>query len=668
MNNLFFNQIEENDLNKNLIEQLNSYIEKYKENVYLINKPLGKKEYKYSYENSAVVLLIPKHTILVIDLQNSEEDFQDYYEDFLEDLASLSDKFEYKDFIQRPRNWKKDHLVKDLVLEDGFDIEDIIKNHQIADKQKQRKCELLISLLTGSINNISQIGVVEPETLLEKVKNKIVLFDAEQTRFIYKKLNQKVIKIQGLSGTGKTELLLHKIKELYLESEKNKIFFTCHNKILASTLKKRIPEFFNFMKVEKQIKWDEVLWVTNAWGSGKDIDSGVYRYICGFYDLDFFSWSHSMSFDKACKNAIEELNKLPEIKPAFDYILIDESQDFPESFFDLCTLVTAKNIYIAGDIFQDIFEHDLNKKIVNIDFILNRCYRTDPRTLMFAHGTGMGLFENTKLNWLTNEEWDACGYIVNKNDKDIFLSREPIRRFEDLELEDFESIVCEYVDDSIENKVLDIIKNIKEQNSSVEPDDIAIIFLDNDKYIYEMANRLSNKIVRDFEWETNKGYDSKIKMPNTIFMSNRNNVKGLEFPFVICITNKIKNDLQYRNTLYTMLTRSFIQSYLLTKDHEKIIELQKGLKIINDKKYILTTEPSFEEKQNIKKTIIEYKEDSGISYKDFLTKIFNSEQIGSKCRKKLEKMISELLDNTFDKEQIIEFINKNKEYCEDERV
>lgn len=36
--------------------------------------------------------------------------------------------------------------------------------------------------------------------------------------------------------------------------------------------------------------------------------------------------------------------------------------------------------------------------------------------------------------------------------------------------------------------------------------------------------------------------------------------------------------------------------------------------------------------------------------------------------KQIRKMISELLDNTFDKEQIIEFINKNKEYCEDERV
>ncbi len=56
----------------------------------------------------------------------------------------------------------------------------------------------------------------EPETLLEKVKNKILLFDGEQSRFLYKKIDKKVVSIQGLSGTGKTELLLHKLKELYI--------------------------------------------------------------------------------------------------------------------------------------------------------------------------------------------------------------------------------------------------------------------------------------------------------------------------------------------------------------------------------------------------------------------------------------------------------------------
>ena len=53
---------------------------------------------------------------------------------------------------------------------------------------------------------------------------------------------------------------------------------------------------------------------------------------------------------------------------------------------------------------------------------------------MFAHGLGMGLFEKTKLNWLNDDGWEACGYIIEKkeNDKIYNLKREPVKRFEDL--------------------------------------------------------------------------------------------------------------------------------------------------------------------------------------------------------------------------------------------
>ena len=61
----------------------------------------------------------------------------------------------------------------------------------------------------------------------DKIKQKIVLFDGDQTRFIYTKPSKKKILIQGLSGTGKTELLLHKLRDLYTASKENRIIFTC---------------------------------------------------------------------------------------------------------------------------------------------------------------------------------------------------------------------------------------------------------------------------------------------------------------------------------------------------------------------------------------------------------------------------------------------------------
>lgn len=78
---------------------------------------------------------------------------------------------------------------------------------------------------------------------------------------------QPIVRIQGLSGTGKTELLLHKLRDFYVNSPKSKIVFTCHNRILADAMERRIPEFFNFMKVEEQIAWNERFWCFHAWGS-----------------------------------------------------------------------------------------------------------------------------------------------------------------------------------------------------------------------------------------------------------------------------------------------------------------------------------------------------------------------------------------------------------------
>ena len=129
--------------------------------------------------------------------------------------------------------------------------------------------------------------------LMEHVmKQKIQLFDGDQTRFIYKQAENKLIRIQGLSGTGKTELLMHKLKDLYINDSSSSIFFTCHNKILADYLRNRIPAFFNFMKVEQQIEWGKRLWCTNAWGSNSSANSGAYRYICAFYKIPFFRYSY----------------------------------------------------------------------------------------------------------------------------------------------------------------------------------------------------------------------------------------------------------------------------------------------------------------------------------------------------------------------------------------
>ncbi|WP_201565912.1 DEAD/DEAH box helicase [Psychrobacter immobilis] len=663
MSDYFFLGAEKNSSNADFIDSIESYANSNKTLIYILDRPLTDNKYSYSY-NNALILLSSKKKITIINCGHGNDDlYDDFVEDVIEDLSSISDKYQYKSVIGRSRHWRGNLLATEFSITEIEDIPTLLQNIELNDDLESKKVDLMISLFIGSINDINRVKDNVPTNLLDKVKQKIQLFDSDQTRFIYKNPEKKNIKIQGLSGTGKTELLLHKLKDLYIKEPDAKIIFTCHNKILAHTIRRRIPEFFNFMKVEQQIEWKARLWCIHSWGSGKDRDSGVYSYICNYYQIPFNSYSNAMSFDKACKIAIEDIKEKygNEIPSAFTYMFIDESQDFDDEFFTLCDLATEKNLYIAGDIFQSIFDENIMSSI-EPDFLLSKCYRTDSRTLMFAHALGMGLFEANKLRWLEEKEWKDCGYNVRIEGSNYYLSREPLKRFEDLD-DDFESIRIVEFETSIPNKIIDIISEIISENKTVKPDDIGIIFLDNSRSIYDNADILELEIQNNFKWEVNKAYESKEKEDGKVLISNRNNVKGLEFPFVICITNRISDGSSYRNSLYTMLTRSFIKSYFLVKGGERsglTDKMTEGLQYIIDHKEMLIHEPTDDEKINIQTRFNYIKQRK--SHYDVMMDIFDELSIEIKYRNKLLDMVKNTGLIEADKKVLIRFVNNNKEF------
>jgi superfamily I DNA and RNA helicase len=657
---------EKNDTNHNIVDEIIKHTETHSSQAYIIDRPLGDNKYSYDY-SEAFVLLMPKFKIMFFTFTTEEDqEFQSFRDDFLEDLGSIADKYRYRDIIGRPRSWAD--LVATVPIDPSdFNLVEILEKNKIVGDSKQKVCELLISLLTGSINDIDKVKSSIPDNILDKVKQKILLFDGDQTRFVYQRNNKKTIRIQGLSGTGKTELLLHKLKELYINSESNKIFFTCHNKILADNLKKRIPEFFNFMKVEQQIEWDERLWCTNAWGSGGIKNSGAYAFICAHYGLTFHSFGN-MNFDYACKYALKQLNEIAvsaPIKPVFDYMLVDESQDFPQSFFDLCERVTQHTVYIAGDIFQSIFATEIISNITP-DFLLSKCYRTDPRTLMFAHSLGMGLFEQQKLQWLEDDEWRACGYIVEKSAGESLyrLKRESLRRFEDLANEDINSTVLvltnEEQDKDTETQIIQCIRSIKSSNPTVLAEDIGIIFLENKNTSFQMADRLERSIPQNFGWTVNKAYETKKKIKDRLFISHRNHVKGLEFPFVICVAGIISSAYGIRNSLYMMITRSFLQTYLIMPseyNQELYDQINTGLEIINAKNCIEVLAPTKEEIVKIRTTITHSKAD--ISFYDFVYQIFDELAIYPLFRSDLYETVKRTVGEKFARDNVREVIEFN---------
>lgn len=591
----FFSNIEINDTNKLFIDNVEAYAEENALPTYVIHSPLAEKKYTYSF-SSGMIVLIPNHKIIIVNNRGNEDDFEDYFEDFFEDLGHLSDRYEYRKILGRPRKWKNELLADANLPNSDQDTKEFLAHFKIEDKVKSRQIELLISLCIGSINHIDKITDELPETTLEKVKQNIILFDGDQTRFIFKKKNDERITIQGLAGTGKTELLLHKVKELYTENGENRIAFTCFNKALANSLKNRVPLFFDFMKVEEQIKWEERLWIMHSWGSKNDPNNvGMYSLICKKYGIPFQGLIQG-NFDSACREAINFLTNLKyDIEPMFDYVLIDESQDFQESFFELCEMVTSNTVYVAGDIFQNIFQPNTSDSTT--DFLLNKCYRTDPRTLMFAHSVGFGLFEEKGIRKLTNEQWEACGYNVEKTTEDeMILTREPLRKFTDLDYGEIESIkLIEYDNHEFGSKLIETIEEIKEQNPTVGPDDIAIVVIDKGNKYFDLMGQIGVTVGTHFDWKVNTLYNSKSLKKNTLSISNINNIKGLEFPFVICVSHEsIGENVKKRNSLYMTLTRSFITSYLFVskKNNESFIKtVSEGLNIIKASNKLIFNKP-----------------------------------------------------------------------------
>lgn len=419
------------------------------------------------------------------------------------------------------------------------------------------------------------------------------------------------------------------------------------------------------MKVEQQIEWNERLWCTHAWGSLSDSNSGIYRYICEKYGISFQRYSRYMSFDQACRLALEHIAKNPIREKAFDFCLVDESQDFPDSFFQLCRLVTESTTYIAGDVFQSIFDENITFS-VEPDFLLTKCYRTDPKTLMFAHALGMGLFEPKKLRWLEDPEWAACGYLVEKDltHGSYVLKREPLRRFEDVDRSSVPSVTILKTSGPFQQTAVDqiirCVNQIKLENRTVTADDIGVILLDPNEASFALADTLNIRIPRELGWKVNIAYESKRRIRDTLFISNKNNVKGLEFPFVICVTKRITGSYAYRNSIYMTLTRSFIQTYLVLSNESNVNILptiEAGLIAINATGCITVNVPTQPEKDLISSTI-KYSAESE-SFFDMSHRIFEELNVLPIYRENLLDAVKKLFSEDFEYERLHEAIEFN---------
>lgn len=313
----------------------------------------------------------------------------------------------------------------------------------ISDELTSQEWDELRSIIEGgkgifkvSERNVEKFSPDKKIHALNSLELEIANFDRDQ-RLAAITYTQGPQRIRGLAGSGKTIVLAMKVARLHLENPEMKILFTFWTKSLYEVIKNVISRFYRQFS-DSDVNWEKID-ILHGWG-GRNLQ-GVYYNTCienGFapYSLRDVPAHISHGFSYICDLVLQK-----SISQKYDYVIIDEGQDFPPSFFKLCFLLAKggdkdRNIVWAYDELQTIMEADtqdltttfgLNDKgepRVNIeraqkefsddllphDVILKKCYRNPREVLVAAHSLGFGIYDQMVQNLQDQNHWEDVGY------------------------------------------------------------------------------------------------------------------------------------------------------------------------------------------------------------------------------------------------------------------
>src|SRR5262249_6615448 len=146
----------------------------------------------------------------------------------------------------------------------------------------------------------------------------------------------------------------------------------------------------------------------------------------------------SKPFDYACSILLAD----GVVKPFYDHVLIDEGQDFPPGFYQLCYALAKgsrdhKSVIWAYDELQNILNVKMRapeelfgtdpdgQPTVSLDrsggglpvgasndTVLSKCYRNQREVLLVAHALGFGIYSEIVQLLESREHWQDVGYEV----------------------------------------------------------------------------------------------------------------------------------------------------------------------------------------------------------------------------------------------------------------
>ena len=332
------------------------------------------------------------------------------------------------------------------------------------------------------------------------------------------------------------------------------------------------------------------------------------------------------TFGIACRDLLEKVD----IEAEYDYVVMDEAQDFNKYFYRLCFKLAKGGKLVWGyDQCQNIMDTDIQdtkitfgkdnhgKYLVDFDetstkvendIILHKCYRNPDKIIFLAFALGLGIYNDRIIQMLeNNSHWEDLGFDVvegNSNVGDKMQIRRPPQN-SPLEIPNTENIInlktfneehgfeeeCKYVVDrikkDIESKLCPediMVLSLDDKNSKVYLDTISTLLL---KDGIKCNNMLSKSDYSDVHFYV----DNNVTL-TTVYKAKGNEAASVYIVGIDGIFKEDKKDLiSNRNKIFTALTRT---KYWLTitgigqaADNFK----KEYLKILSDYPYLNFTMP-----------------------------------------------------------------------------
>jgi superfamily I DNA and RNA helicase len=428
---------------------------------------------------------------------------------------------------------------------------------------------------------------------LSKLEEEIASFDQKQRSVALTVLGGPH-RIRGLAGSGKTVILAMKAALAHLDDPEAKILVTYYTRSLRDQLTRLITRFHRHFG-EGEPNWDAIH-IRHGWGR-KDLP-GVYREAClrtGIAPLSFTiasaeAGANGNPMDFACRALLQT----GQVAPYYDLILIDEGQDFPDGFYQLCFALAKgsrdrKQIVWAYDELQNVFNvavrtpEDLfgidvdGQPRISLaralpphadtnDFVLSKCYRNQRQILVLAHATGFGVYGEPVQMLQDKAHWEDVGYQVRSpsmvTGADVEIHRPKANNPTSLHSPAGFSLIdiraCQSMSQEAEFVANEFSRFIE---SGLQPEDLMAIAIDDRRaksYLSTLASLLSQRGIMTNNIIADRYDEPLFTIPGKVTLTTVYRAKGNEAAVVAvigCDAVPLKTR-SGRNRLFTAFTRT----------------------------------------------------------------------------------------------------------------